>query len=314
MRKPTLVEQVAEFLRLHTGERFSVSQIASALLESYPEIYREKLERSSRIQNEKELLGQVTSEIGASKNALAKAGILYQDNPKPRRYWFEERGDSLKAFEEESEEGESSAPERLLEHDLYPLLGEYLSGELGLYCHRIDEKRSKNSFGSGGNVWLHPDMVGVQILDSDFDGITQECLRGAGASRVRWWSFEVKRELNGSNARKSFFQAVSNSSWAHEGYLVASAIAPNVDSELKMLSNLHGIGIMVLNVENPRESEIIYPARSRAEVDWHSMDRIVRENSDFKEVVESVSIYYQTGKPRVLERHKGAEALHKGKR
>ncbi|MGP1451034.1 MAG: hypothetical protein ACTTJS_07945 [Wolinella sp.] len=303
MKQPTQTAQIVEFLKANLKERFSAREIASAIITKYPELYKDKQDRSKAIHSERELLSQVVSEIGAKKDALASAGILWQDKPSPRRYWFNSgKDDPIK---------ESSVQERLLEQDLYPLLGHYLREELGLYWHRIDEKRSKNSFGNDGNIWLHPDMVAVQILDGEFDTVTRECLKDAGASRVRWWSFEVKRELNRSNVRKSFFQAVSNSSWAHEGYLVTSAIATNVDSELKMLSNLHGIGVIVLNVENPSESDIVYPARMRMEIDWHSVDRIVRENVEFKEVVDSVAIYYKTGKPKVLEQRTRVKISHK---
>ena len=58
----------------------------------------------------------------------------------------------------------------------------------------------------------------------------RNCVKQGAGQSVRLWSFEVKKELNVSNARKSFFQAVSNSSWANEGYLVATSISDG-DSE-----------------------------------------------------------------------------------
>jgi hypothetical protein len=96
----------------------------------------------------------------------------------------------------------------------------------------------------------------------------------------------------------SFFQAVSNSSWANEGYLVAMSVANNVEQELRMLSALHGIGVILLNPENPSESEILLPAIARPEIDWQSVNRIVVENEDFRDFVELVSTYYQTGRIR----------------
>ena len=115
---------------------------------------------------------------------------------------------------------------------------------------------------------------------------------------MRLWSFEVKKELNSSNIRSSFFQAVSNSSWANEGYLVTTSITDNIEQELRMLSALHGIGVIILDTENPSESEIFLPAKSRAEIDWQSVNRIVVENDDFKDYIELVSTYYQTGRIR----------------
>jgi len=53
-----------------------------------------------------------------------------------------------------------------------------------------------------------------------------------------------------------------------------------------------------LNPENPSESEMMLPARSRAEVDWQSVNRIFLENEDFKDYIELVSTYYQTGRVR----------------
>ncbi len=92
---------------------------------------------------------------------------------------------------------------------------------------------------------------------------------------------------------------MSNSSWANEGYLVATAITDSAtEKELRMLSALHGIGVILLNPENPSESEMMLPARARSEVDWESVNRIVLENEDFRDYIELVSTYYQTGRVR----------------
>src|SRR5690606_2659153 len=53
------------------------------------------------------------------------------------------------------------------EHSLYPLLNKYLKS-IGVRSKRIDEKKSKNSKGGGGNKWLHPDLVGIKIKDEKF--------------------------------------------------------------------------------------------------------------------------------------------------
>ena len=92
---------------------------------------------------------------------------------------------------------------------------------------------------------------------------------------------------------------------ANEGYLVATKISDNAtEKELRMLSALHGIGVILLNIENPTESEMMLPSRSRLEVDWESVNRILLENDDFKNYVDLVSTYYQTGKVRVRDWNK----------
>lgn len=65
-----------------------------------------------------------------------------------------------------------------------------------------------------------------------------------------------------------------------------------------LLSALHGIGVILLNPQNPSESEMMLPAKARQEVDWQSVNRIVLENEDFKDYIEQVSTYYQTGRVR----------------
>ncbi|EJY0899378.1 hypothetical protein ACCF70_002619 [Vibrio parahaemolyticus] len=77
----------------------------------------------------------------------------------------------------------------LSEHDLYPFLIEFLKSELKLHSMRIDEKRSKNSKGAGGNQWLHPDIVAMKIVND----AVENCVQQGGGQRVRLWSFEVKR-------------------------------------------------------------------------------------------------------------------------
>ena len=138
----------------------------------------------------------------------------------------------------------------------------------------------------------------MQAVDSKWNDLIRKCVQSGGGKRVRLWSFEVKIELNSSNIRKSFFQAVSNSSWANEGYLVTTLITDNennVMQELRMLSALHGIGVILLNSKNPYDSEILLPAIVKSEIDWQSVNRIVLENKDFNEYIKLVSIYYQTG-------------------
>ena len=187
----------------------------------------------------------------------------------------------------------------LNEAALYPILIDYLRSEHQLHCMRIDEKRSKNSRGTGGNQWLHPDIVGMEALAQGFHKHVKNCVHAGGGPSVRLWSFEVKKELTMSNVRKSFFQAVSNSSWANEGYLVAINISDSkVEQELRILSALHGIGVILLNIENPSESELLLPAIKRLQIDWQSVNRIVEENQDFSDFLDLVSHYYQTGRLR----------------
>jgi len=303
-------QKVVQFLRDNPKKRFNARSIAEAIVNLYPEDYAEK-RNNPRFVDDKAFLTQIVAEIGAQKEQIASRSphVFWQDKPRPRLYWYDPDKKSTDSPEntdldwpEDNEVDVDTAPATshvLSEHDLYPLLIEYLKTELKLYCQRIDEKRSKNSRGSGGNEWLHPDIVAMQPIDKEWNELVRDCVKQGGGQSVRLWSFEVKKELNVSNARRSFFQAVSNSSWANEGYLVATSISDaNTEKELRMLSALHGIGVILLNPENPSESEMTLPARSRQDVDWESTNRILTENEDFRDYMELVSTYYQTGRIR----------------
>ena len=144
------------------------------------------------------------------------------------------------------------------EHDLYPILSEFLFSALGLYSKRIDEKRSRNVRGPRGNKWLYPDLVGMEDLSKEWSREIKDCIKQYADKKTKLWSFEVKKSITRSNIREVFFQAVSNSSWANLGYLVASKIeGPDTMKELRMLSSLHGIGFIQLDTENPAESQKI---------------------------------------------------------
>jgi len=314
MSKLSQTQKVVEFLKLNPNKKFNAREIAESIIQLYPEDYDQK-RKNNRFESEADFLQQIVREIssGAKTNILkASPHIHIQDQPRPRQFWF----DPYKVYEVnhninsnvnesilESLEPEINLPiiksENLSEHDLYPILIEFLKSELNLYCLRIDEKRSKNSRGQNGNQWLHPDIVAMQPLDKHWNELVKSCVKYGSGQNVRLWSFEVKKELNSSNIRSSFFQYVSNSSWANEGYLVATSITTSeVEEELRMLSALHGIGVILLNPQNPTESEILLPAVRKTDVDWQSINRIVNENSDFKNFIELVSIYYQTGRIR----------------
>lgn len=74
------------------------------------------------------------------------------------------------------------------EHSLYPILIDYLSQEEGLLCRRIDEKRSSNNKGLGGNHWLYPDIVALEPLDKEWDDVVQNCVRHSEGRLTRLWS------------------------------------------------------------------------------------------------------------------------------
>lgn len=95
--------------------------------------------------------------------------------------------------------------------------------------------------------------------------------------------------MNFSNLRESFFQTVSNSSWANESYLVASEISNDEDflNELRRLSTSFKIGLIKLNIEDPDSTEILFPAEYKEYLDWDTINKLTI-NPDFKEFLKRI--------------------------
>lgn len=302
----TRVEMIIETLRAYPEQRFTARELAREFVRRYPAEIAEK-QTNPRYNSEEKLIAQLAAEIGGERTVAAKKlcpNVATRDKPRPRVYFWNANPQAVaepspEPMEDEAELNEpdiSLVAADLSEQELYPLLIEFLHKELGLYCQRIDERKSKNSHGNGGNHWLHPDVVALEPLDKGWDEVVRSCVRSGHDSSVRLWSFEVKKHLTKGNVRKYFFQSVSNSSWANYGYLVATGLNSDVEAELQMLASLHGIGVLLLNTESLYDSQILIPARERPSVDWQSANRIVTENSDFHHYVEQVGIYNQTGR------------------
>jgi len=300
----TRVEMIIETLKCNPERKFTARELAEVFIERYPAEMAEK-QRNPRYDTREKLLTQLAAEIGGERAVAAKKqcpNVVTRDKPRPRIYYWEPNPELVAQHAEVDDDPDDAtvdtplATPGLSEHDLYPMLIQFLHKEHGLYCQRIDERKSKNGHGSGGNHWLHPDIVALEPLDMEWQSVVRDCVRTGNQSSVRLWSFEVKKHLTKGNVRKSFFQAVSNSSWANFGYLVATGLNSDVEGELQMLASLHGIGVLLLNTESLFDSQILIPARERPSVDWQSANRIVTENSDFHHYIEQVGIYNQTGR------------------
>ncbi len=300
-----LGKAVVDFLTAHPEEKFSARQIAEWLVATFPDECNAKKASSQALQTDADLLQQLVAEIGSQRPRLQKKhSELKTTEGRPRKYYYSVQSDSAEVAAAESTGGTfpqqaNTAP--LNELSLYPKLSAYLWDRWRVYSKRIDEKTSSNKNGPKANHWLHPDVVGLEDLGADWNQAVRDCASQYFDKRTKLWSFEVKLLLNRSNVRECFFQAVSNSSWADVGYLVAEQINDEALKELRMLSAAHGIGVIRLDKEDPAESEVLLPARERAGIDWDSVNRLATENKDFLDYVKLVKQFYQTGEARLAD-------------
>ncbi len=303
------IEMIYEVLKANDKRKFNAKELAEELVNTYPDEFENK-RSNDRFSNENQLLSQVAAEIGRDKQQLIeKKGIIVDKQNRPQLYFYN------KGYEEEIELKIENDPEKkviydedifISESDLYPILGSFLKSELNIYSRRIDEKKSQNSRGTKENIWLHPDVVGLELLDEHWNEKVKKSVKGAGSNIVKLYSFEVKKIITQSSLREAFFQAVSNSSWANQGFLVAEELkaSDSLFPELKMLSTLHGIGFILLNKENPADSQILLQAKEKPSPDWVSINRLVNENSDFEKFITAMKIYYDSGEISKTEWYK----------
>jgi len=209
---------------------------------------------------------------------------------KPRKFFLKELASEevlKKIREKEAKVVGAPAKTKYAEVDLHPLLTYFAYTYMRIYTKTIKhQKSSRKTYAQ----WLHPDLVGVYFPIGEWTTEVLDFGMVVGSRLAKLYSFEMKKELTFSNIRESFFQAVSNSSWANEGYLVASKMSQDEEFmfELKRLSTSFGIGIIKVDIDDPDSSEILFPAKFKTELDWDTINKLAGENADFKEFIKRI--------------------------
>jgi hypothetical protein len=214
---------------------------------------------------------------------------------RPKRFYLRSRHAEMSFSDAEpvAEDVPTSVTGHFLEKDLHPFLAYFalesgFSG--GVYSKTLNHsKSSKSSYGQ----WMHPDMVGCYF--PDWQDETKSLSQVLGNPPLRLFSFEIKRELSFPTLRSSFFEAVSNSSWANQGYLCAAQISedPSFYEELQRLSESFGIGVIQLDITAPDDSKVLFPAHERA-IDWEFVDKLCKLNPDFRTFLKRVKIDFSS--------------------
>lgn len=185
------------------------------------------------------------------------------------------------------------------EKDLHALLTYFLKASPHFECvaKTINEKVSHRGK-KGENEWLHPDMVGVHFSFDDYNEQTKKLINRFNIVKCDLFSFEIKKKVTFSTLRQYYFQAVSNSSWANEGYLVALEYGDDSDllEEMQRLANSFGIGFIKLNPDYVEESEILVQADHKDELDWDTINKLAEKNKNFAQLIDFITEDLQVGK------------------
>ncbi len=288
------------------------------------ELKKGKRKIRSSEEDEKQSIASLGSALGEHKIPKDKKQFYVAHKEKGKKgketffYWLKSRErefppqETLNAKEEYDGQSEclGAAKKQKIsfdESDLHPLLVKFLSEDpkFRLLCKTIDHKKClKNK--KGMCEWNYPDIVGVYFPYNKYspfdkyDGEILKFLHHTGQKKHKLFSFELKVNLKLTNLKESYFQAVSNSSWANEGYLVVKNIDDEVLGELRRLNQSFGIGVIKLESEISN-SKILLPARER-EIDIPTLNMLVEQSPvDFKPFMIDINTQIEKGLDTPIE-------------
>lgn len=221
--------------------------------------------------------------IDIQENPLSKFILI--ENTRPKKFFLKDLQLSVTELPKPSEKIKLQFEEKEL-HAYLTYFAYTFMGRIYTKTIRHNKSFRQNAY----QKWLHPDLVGVSYPIDVWENETIDLSKEMGLIPLRIYSFELKRELHDGNLRESFFQAVSNSSWAHEAYLVTAILEQDDEflKELKRLSNSFGIGIIKLDIKNADDSEVVIPAKINENLDWETINKLAGANPDFKEFLKRI--------------------------
>ncbi|WRG67407.1 COG2958 family protein [Helicobacter pylori] len=190
-----------------------------------------------------------------------------------------------------------SAPSAKIAHerDLHPFLTYMAINNENLKCYTktiFHEESVKSP--KGMDRWLYPDMVGVRFLHAELSNENLIAFsKKFDTLPVKLMSFELKKEISVHNCRECYFQAISNSSWANEGYLVGCHIDTQNSKLMDLLKRLHasfGIGVIDLKTDEDK-SAILLNAKYKEKIDYTVALELSDKNPKFSGFLKSVVDY-----------------------
>ncbi|MGL2890462.1 HTH domain-containing protein [Helicobacter pylori] len=239
--------------------------------------------------------------VARKEKGKGKESFFYWLKSREREFPPQETPDAKEEDDEQSECSGTAKKQKnsFHERDLHPLLVKFLyeNPDFNLQCKTIyHEKCKKDKKGKG--EWNYPDIVGVYFPQNDrhknYKIETLEFLQHTGQNSYKLFSFELKKELSFSNLKASYFQAVSNSTWANEGYLVVFEIEYKVLGELRRLNQSFGIGVIKLESEISN-SKILLPAKER-EINIPTLNMLIEQSpKDFKPFMANINKQIEAG-------------------
>lgn len=226
--------------------------------------------------------------ISATCVRLVRDGILKErklEGMKCKQYCIDDSEIPEYDSTTDTESTDETSHTSYIERDLHPLMANYLWSK-GIYPKTIYQERSTRA--DQAQKWVHPDIVGVEFVELSKTSANSLMKAVNTENTMSICSYELKREINTDYALKQyFFQALSNSSWANYGYLVALDINSELMDEMERLNQAFGIGIIQL-APQPEKTKVLFVAKQKA-LDYRTLDKLCNINRDFEEFITSIT-------------------------
>lgn len=183
----------------------------------------------------------------------------------------------------------NSANKKILEEDLHIPLTKYLYS-MKIYSKTINANATDVNL-KGKMKWGTPDIIAVTFKDYINKSVLK-LFNYINLPTTELYAYELKLKLTLGNLTEYYFQALSNSGWANEAWLVAMEIDENnydeLMEEIKRLNQSFGVGIIKLNYYNPEDSEILFSAKKRNNLDIDTMHKLCY-NRQFQDFINDVN-------------------------
>ncbi|WP_157159329.1 HTH domain-containing protein [Brachyspira pilosicoli] len=182
----------------------------------------------------------------------------------------------------------NSANKKILEEDLHIPLTKYLYS-MKIYSKTINANATDVNL-KGKMKWGTPDIIAVTFKDYINKSVLK-LFNHINLPTTEIYAYELKLKLTLGNLTEYYFQALSNSGWANEAWLVAMEINENdIDlmEEIKRLNQSFGVGIIRLDYNNPEDSEILFSAKKRNDLDIDTMHKLCN-NRQFQDFIDDVN-------------------------
>lgn len=193
--------------------------------------------------------------------------------------------------EEDTEESSENTitNKKILEEDLHIPLTKYLYS-MKIYSKTINANATDINL-KGKMKWGTPDIVAVTFKDYINKSVL-ELFNHINLPTTEIYAYELKLKLTLGSLTEYYFQALSNSGWANEAWLVAMEIDENnydeLMEEIKRLNQSFGVGVIKLNYYNPEDSEILFSAQKRNNLDIDTMHKLCY-NIQFQDFINDVN-------------------------